>query len=533
LLYKIFILGFLKSSIKSHFYEPEDSHFIGNLSEKWKVSEKDNCLVFKFQENCNIPNENRDRIVSNIMNEPIFKNKNYTLEVFNLDKEKKYHYSNNKCSSFATIIFENIYEYKIIISREYIPISNSLTGDYGLSRAVPSRVTSIIYLESISYIQAAVDAAIISLNNNSSTSFDINVGHLSKPSINYMISEDYKIKLYSFLLNFIFIVYVPIITRFIAEGKEKKIKNIIDMYGFRFSDYLFSWNITYLIIVVIHSIIITSILYLTKFFEYVNPFLIFVIMILYGMSISKISFLISLYLKYKNTSGYISFCIITLMCGCYYNISCIKLIPKLIIISFCSPITFGIITEMLQHEKRNSMLWIYIILLFGNIINYHIMIKITSFIINIRKIKKSKLSVDEDQIFYYKQDIEKYINFNSSCYLEVSNISKIYKKKIIKEKKLMSIPFLKKSKKEPFLVLRHINFKTFENEILMILGPEGSGKSTLFKILIGLTPASSGKINYNGTVIDKDNKIDYQNIGKIDYENIKIQIKLIILFYHH
>ncbi|OUM66901.1 hypothetical protein PIROE2DRAFT_59081 [Piromyces sp. E2] len=77
----------------------------------------------------------------------------------------------------------------------------------------------------------------------------------------------------------------------------------------------------------------------------------------------------------------------------------------------------------------------------------------------------------------------------------------------------MSIPFLKKSNKKPFLVLKHINFKAFENEIFMIVGPKNSGKSTLFKIMVGLTQASSGEISFNGTIINEKQKINYQQIG--------------------
>jgi len=515
-----FSIVIFKSLIKSHIYEAEDSYIISNLKDQWKDLEKkgvDNCINFKFYKNCNISIEDRNKISLKILNEPIFKYRNFKSFICNLDSTIDENcYASSKCIEYATITFVNLYDYIINISEDYIPISDSLTGNYGLSRALPSKAISNIYLNSISYIQAAVDAAIISLSTNSSISYDINVGHLSKPPVIYSDSIESKLKLCSLLLTFIFIAYCPLISRIIAEGKEKKIRNIMDLYGFQFSEYIMSWNIIYFIMVIIHSLIFTSILYVSKFFEHVNPLLIFIIMILYGMSICEICYILSHYLKHKNTARGISLCIIIITCCGYYIVSYLKFIPKIVISSFCSPITFGIITEMLQHNERNKELWIYILILTGNIINYHVMLNITSLIFKIQKFFQSKHSMDENQFYFYKQDIEKYINFNSNCFLEVSNLSKVYKRKVLEEKrKPQTYPFLKIAKKEPFFAIKHINFKAYENEILMIVGPKGSGKSTLFKVLTGLKPASYGEINFNGTIIDKDHKRDYKNIGNI------------------
>ncbi|OUM67831.1 hypothetical protein PIROE2DRAFT_4641, partial [Piromyces sp. E2] len=483
----------------------EDSQYIGSISE----FSFEKCLNLHFHFEFDITKQDKNKIISKIISEPILKYNNFTI---NYDEGYVDEYCNPNNSEnviFASILFNNMYDYTIDANDEYINFSNSLTGDYGLSRANPS----IFYPQYVSYIQAAVDAAIISLNTNSSISYNIDTGYLSKPPINYLLSENGKIKLYSLLLNFIFIVYVPVITRFIVEGKEKKIKNITDLYGFQFSEYLLSWNITYLIIIVIHSVIITTVLFVTDFFVDVNPFLIFLIMVMYGISIYEISFLLSLYLKNKNISGYISFCIITVMCFGYFSSSCLKLIPKLIIVSFCSPITFGIIMEILQH-KDHDKLWIYILLLIGNIIHYHVMIKITSILSKMKMMRNSKFSIDEDKLYFFKQNIQKYTNFNSNYFLKVSNISMVYKKKILEEKmKPMTYPFLKKSKKEPFIALRNINFKAYENEIFMIVGAKGSGKSTIFEMLTGLTQVVIGEISFNGVIVSKDNHINYQHIG--------------------
>jgi peptide/nickel transport system ATP-binding protein len=51
--------------------------------------------------------------------------------------------------------------------------------------------------------------------------------------------------------------------------------------------------------------------------------------------------------------------------------------------------------------------------------------------------------------------------------------------------------------------LRKVSFSISDGSTFGIVGESGSGKSTLARILCGLLPASSGKIDYDGTTIDE------------------------------
>jgi branched-chain amino acid transport system ATP-binding protein len=51
--------------------------------------------------------------------------------------------------------------------------------------------------------------------------------------------------------------------------------------------------------------------------------------------------------------------------------------------------------------------------------------------------------------------------------------------------------------------LWNVSFKIDEKEIVAIIGPNGAGKSTLVKTILGLCPASGGKIVFNGERIDQ------------------------------
>ena len=51
-------------------------------------------------------------------------------------------------------------------------------------------------------------------------------------------------------------------------------------------------------------------------------------------------------------------------------------------------------------------------------------------------------------------------------------------------------------------VLKDVSFKAYENEITVILGTSGCGKTTVLKHLIGLYPVQHGEITILGQRID-------------------------------
>ena len=59
----------------------------------------------------------------------------------------------------------------------------------------------------------------------------------------------------------------------------------------------------------------------------------------------------------------------------------------------------------------------------------------------------------------------------------------------------------KKASAQELLVLEDVNFTLREGEIVALLGKSGSGKSTLLRIIAGLVPPSSGKVQYRGTAV--------------------------------
>ena len=65
---------------------------------------------------------------------------------------------------------------------------------------------------------------------------------------------------------------------------------------------------------------------------------------------------------------------------------------------------------------------------------------------------------------------------------------------------------------EKLHVLKNIELNVSKGEIVSLIGPSGSGKSSLLKMLVGLLIPKSGKIYLNGNVVDFKNQSDLRTI---------------------
>ena len=73
-------------------------------------------------------------------------------------------------------------------------------------------------------------------------------------------------------------------------------------------------------------------------------------------------------------------------------------------------------------------------------------------------------------------------------------------------------------------VLKDINLNVEKGEILSLIGPSGSGKSSLLKMLVGLLTPKSGEVTLN------NNQVNYKN--KTDLRKIREQIAIVFQQYN-
>jgi polar amino acid transport system ATP-binding protein len=61
-------------------------------------------------------------------------------------------------------------------------------------------------------------------------------------------------------------------------------------------------------------------------------------------------------------------------------------------------------------------------------------------------------------------------------------------------------------------VLKDVDVKVEKGEIISLIGPSGSGKSSLLKMLVGLLVPKSGEVKINNEVINYENKKDLRAV---------------------
>ena len=93
---------------------------------------------------------------------------------------------------------------------------------------------------------------------------------------------------------------------------------------------------------------------------------------------------------------------------------------------------------------------------------------------------------------------------NTDVIIKVENVSmqfNLYREKVDNIKEYI-IRQLKKGgyKPEPFLALRDVSFSVCKGESLGIIGANGSGKSTMLKLLAGVMKPTAGKVAIRGAV---------------------------------
>ena len=87
---------------------------------------------------------------------------------------------------------------------------------------------------------------------------------------------------------------------------------------------------------------------------------------------------------------------------------------------------------------------------------------------------------------------------NSSIAIRLTNISKRY---TIHHEKPTLVEHLIKGKNETFWALKDINMEIKKGEKVGIIGPNGSGTTTLLKIISGITSPTFGKVETRGKIV--------------------------------
>jgi len=490
-----------------------------------------------------LPNNNKNsKIVDKIMNNEIFANvKPIIFE--NEDKIDEY-YDDYKNLLVASVVFnsDDYLHYTLRVNDTSAPdpytqaIINYAEGRHLVESNQKTEADK--YFAIFAPVQAAVNQALIRLKTNDDTfSMKLNLGKLGKAASEYNGCKSTSGIIATYIALIFFAPLILIVTYLVKE-KEKGIKEGLIIAGLHPSIFWLSWEIIYAVIVFVVSVIITIFFLIMKCFENVNPVIMFIVLLLYGLSCCSFAFLFTTFFTKFRTAGTVvgligfSLCVFNIALAYFSKLA--KIITSFIFSQFAIGSFIFEADQMEYHYKKlnfsnifKSDAGIYLGILVINNIVYFILavffdnLSMGQYSRYIFPSKKKTTDLQTNNEITYEKDIQEDYNAQNGekCLVEVSRVNKIYQKNV-NEIVLEEGEQKEVTKTVDYLSVNDVSFKVYQNEIFCILGPNGAGKSTLLNIMIGLIRCYQGDVYYDGMSLNSDlNKIR-RNFGVCPQNNI-------------
>jgi len=492
-----------------------------------------------------LPINNTDEgIIQKVMNNELFTASNITSIRFNSESEIDNYTNDYRNLLVASVIFQSNDYLKYVIRVNSTSAPDPYTpdfGNYAESRHIAENkrpTDADKYFSIFAPVQVAVDQAIIRLKTNDETfSYKLNIGKLGRAASDYNGKKSNSGVIATFV-SLIFLAPLMMIVTYLVKEKERNIKDGLIMAGVHPTIFWLSWEIIYALIVLIVSIIIVIFFLITKTFSNVNPLILFIALLFYGVSCCSFGFLFTTFFRKSRTAGtvvgLIGFAICVFNIALAYFSGVAKKICAFIFSQFAIG-SFIYDVDQMRYSYEDltfknlfkSDAGVYLgILLINNVIYFVLAVLLDNFSVgeNARYLfgkKKKPRDLDSEGQVTYEKDIQEDYNAKNGekCMVEVSRVHKIFQKNVVEsviedgeEKEVVNTV--------DYLAVNDVSFKVYQNEIFAILGHNGAGKSTLLNIMVGLLRASQGDIYFDGSSLSSDLKKIRRDFGVCPQSNI-------------
>uniref|UniRef100_A0A5F8H607 ABC transporter domain-containing protein n=1 Tax=Monodelphis domestica TaxID=13616 RepID=A0A5F8H607_MONDO len=324
--------------------------------------------------------------------------------------------------------------------------------------------------------QAAINSAIIEITTNHSVMDQL----MSVNGINMKVHP--FIAQFSIVRDIIILICIisfsPMIY-FVSLNVTRERKNVMEwmtMMGLQDSAFWFSWGLLYAGYIFVLASLLAVIITSNEFVIMTGYFTVFILFLLYGLSLVALTFLLCELIKKPVLTGLVTF-FLTVFWGSLGLVSLYQQFPASLewILSLLSPFAF---VFGINHILRMDY--------------------------NLRSFAFPDPSGDSHQLlaifFMLVFDIILYLAlvlyFNKILPRKIRNIKKEYKRK-----------------SEKVEALKGFQLDIYEGQITAILGHSGAGKSTLINILSGLSEPTEGSVSiYNNNLSEME---DLEEIKKI------------------
>jgi ATP-binding cassette subfamily A (ABC1) protein 5 len=497
-----------------------------------------------------LPENNQDEgIINRVMQNDIFKQAPMKgMHFKNQEEMAKFADDYHNCL-IAGVVFESddYLNYSLRVNSTSVPlptadpITNYAIARYQVEQTQSAEADS--YLLSFSPIQAAIDQAIIQTRTNDDNFvLKHNVGKLGKAASEYSVNSSGN-TLASYIAV-IFMMPIVIIVVSIVQEKEKGIRDGLLMAGTHPTVFWLSWLILYIVVCFLISLFVAVFFHFTGTFSNCNPIILFLSVLLYGVSCCSLGFVFSTFFKKTKTAGTVIALIMVVLAYSNFLSDKISLPVKKVISLFISPITIGsFVYEVNAMENHFQNLTFgnllttdagifFFILIINNVLYFVLALIFDNLFSNesARYLFGGKKNISElrqEGDVTYDQDIQEDFNAKNgeTCVVEVSRVHKVFQRK--KEDDSESEDNgdsrnknKRKTKGKEFLAVDDVSFKVYQNEIFAILGHNGAGKTTLINIMVGLLKATQGDVFFDGRSIAKDTSSIRKEFGVCAQSNI-------------
>ncbi|RZB39263.1 ATP-binding cassette sub-family A member 5-like, partial [Asbolus verrucosus] len=348
---------------------------------------------------------------------------------------------------------------------------------------------------------------------------------------NWMVAFRVVIPLYMVMALTQFITYLLIL---IVGEKENKIKEGMKIMGLKDSVFWLSWFIIYGIFVLFLSIICCVLLFTLQVFQNTNFLLIFLLVLLYSLSIIMFGFMITPFFDKSRTAGILGNFAVNIMSLLYFiqvfvdsSSSVAFWIVSLISSSgFALAMDKALVMELKGEGVNFDNLWSgpgmpfggSLIMMALDIIIYGLLAYYLDCVIpSEHGIRRSPFFCFKPSFWCSKKPMQRIPLANggsvgSLTTGEDNNIDVEPVSREMKGREAIKIVDMFKSfhhcRKPEIKAINGINLTIYEGQITAILGHNGAGKTTLFNILTGLTAPTSGTAYIFGYDVRDPNDMD-------------------------
>ncbi|CAG9831939.1 unnamed protein product, partial [Diabrotica balteata] len=320
-----------------------------------------------------------------------------------------------------------------------------------------------------------------------------------------------------------FITYLIIL---IVGEKEKKIKEGMKLMGLMDKVFWLSWLIIYTFFVLFLATVSVLLLYVFKIFVHVNLLLIFILMVLYGISLIMFAFMLTPFFDKARTAGVLSSFILIIIMVLYFVEQLVTgKHPELIwALSLLSPAGFAAALDKVAMLDIEGMglnfdnLWnnhgsglsfggTLVMLLVDIVLYATIAYYLDNVIPSAYGVKRSPFFFLMPSFWVSKHNQMPPNQLNPESSADVEPVPRQ-----MQDQEAIRITNLNKSfrncRKPTVTALDGINLSIYKGQITAILGHNGAGKTTLFNILTGLSSPTSGSAFVFGYDVRNANDMD-------------------------